>query len=112
MAKSEDPNDANRATGDDRSLAVEMRIRGLVQGVSFRDSTRRRAVELGVAGLVRNVEDGSVYVFAEGAKEDVELLISWCRRGPPGARVTEALVSAVPPRGLAGFRIERTGNYS
>lgn len=72
---------------------------GRVQGVFFRDNTRRKAEELGVTGWVRNLRDGSVEALIEGPKEKVEELIEWCRTNQPYARVTEAKVSWEEYRG-------------
>ncbi|MFQ5837228.1 MAG: acylphosphatase [Thermoplasmata archaeon] len=66
---------------------------GRVQGVFFRDNTRRKAEELGVVGWVRNLRDGSVEAVLEGSKDRVEELVDWCRTRQPYARVTEAKVS-------------------
>jgi acylphosphatase len=63
-------------------------VRGRVQGVAFRVSARREAARLGLTGWVRNQADGSVALEAQGARETVEALLAWCRRGPPGARVS------------------------
>jgi acylphosphatase len=65
-----------------------MIIEGRVQGVWFRDSTRRQAAALGVTGWVRNRPEGSVEVVAEGPEEAVRKLSAWCHRGPSSARVT------------------------
>ncbi len=62
-------------------------IHGRVQGVFFRDSTRRRAKKLGLIGWVSNQEDGTVKVVAEGEQEDLEKLIKWCYNGPIIAKV-------------------------
>lgn len=62
-------------------------IEGRVQGVWFRDSTRRKANELGVYGWVKNRHDGAVEALAEGAGEAVERFIDWCHQGPPHAIV-------------------------
>lgn len=62
-------------------------IKGRVQGVWFRESTRREAVALGITGWVKNRPEGSVEVLAEGPEEAVMELISWCNHGPPVARV-------------------------
>ena len=62
-------------------------IEGKVQGVWFRDSTRRKAHELGVYGWVKNRHDGAVEVLAEGDNEAVDKLIDWCHKGPPQAIV-------------------------
>ncbi len=80
-------------------------VRGRVQGVWFRESARRRAAELGVAGWVRNTPEGSVAAELEGAAEDVALLVSWFEHGPPGARVDAVAVDAVAPLGEQGFRV-------
>lgn len=62
-------------------------IEGKVQGVFFRDSTRRKAGELGVEGWVRNLPDGRVEGLFEGSNDAVEALIAWCHEGPPTANV-------------------------
>jgi DNA ligase D-like protein (predicted 3'-phosphoesterase) len=71
---------------DDR--AVRATVRGAVQAVGFRDATQRRARELGVMGWVRNAEDGSVLVHAEGPEPAVEELVAFLHEGPRGARVS------------------------
>jgi acylphosphatase len=68
-------------------VRVHLRIRGRVQGVYFRASTVYEAQNLGLTGWVRNCPDGSVEAVAEGARDKIDELIAWCRRGPSGARV-------------------------
>lgn len=70
------------------NIRVRLIIKGRVQGVWFRDSTRREAVRLGVSGWVKNRPDGHVEVLAEGPEENVKKLQTWCRRGPTHARVS------------------------
>ncbi len=72
---------------------LEIRVRGRVQGVYFRQSTRREAHRLGLTGTVRNEPDGSVTIEAEGAEERLEEFVAWCRVGPSNASV-ESLDSA------------------
>jgi acylphosphatase len=60
-----------------------------VQGVFFRDETRRLAVKHNVTGWVRNTYDGRVEAVFEGEKEAVEKLVEFCQRGPPYAKVTK-----------------------
>lgn len=67
-------------------------ISGEVQGVMFRQETKRRALNLNVKGWVRNRDDGAVEAVFEGEEQDVELLIAFCRRGPPRAIVTDVKV--------------------
>ena len=62
-------------------------VRGIVQGVYFRDSTRRKAEEFHVAGIVRNRPDGTVEIVCEGPEDAVKSLIEWCGHGPRGAFV-------------------------
>jgi acylphosphatase len=69
---------------------LEIRIRGRVQGVGFRWSAQRRALELGLVGWVRNLPDGSVQMLAEGPREKLAALLAWSREGPPHAYVDEA----------------------
>jgi len=68
--------------------AVRVRVRGRVQGVWFRGSTRDEARRLGLAGWVRNREDGSVEAHLQGAPATVDAMVAWCRVGPPLAAVT------------------------
>jgi acylphosphatase len=76
-----------------------------VQGVFFRAETRDRARSLGLAGWVRNAPDGTVEAVFEGEDERVESMISWCRRGPRGARVDDVEVEWETPEGAEGFAI-------
>jgi acylphosphatase len=79
-------------------------VRGRVQGVWYRDSCRREAERLGVAGWARNCDDGSVEVVAEGEPDAVAELERWCRIGPPRALVTDVVVRVEPVEGMTGFR--------
>jgi len=67
-------------------------ISGRVQGVFFRTETQDEAIRKGMTGWVRNMPDGRVEAVFEGEKDNVEKLIEFCRRGPPGARVTKVEV--------------------
>jgi len=70
-------------------VAVRAVVRGSVQGIGYRDATVREAHRLGVMGWVRNEDDGSVLVHAEGHEQAVEALVAFLRTGPPGAQVTD-----------------------
>ncbi|MGW7006361.1 acylphosphatase [Streptomyces sp. NPDC054933] len=80
-------------------------VSGEVQGVFFRDTCRRTALEHGVAGWVRNLPDGTVEAVFEGAPDAVEQMVSWARQGPPLAIVDRVLVYDEEPQGLNGFEI-------
>jgi acylphosphatase len=84
---------------------AEVVVHGAVQGVFFRVEARDRARSLGVAGWVRNAADGSVEAVFEGEDERVESIVSWCRRGPHGARVDEVDVTWAEPQGEDSFSI-------
>ena len=85
-----------------------LEIRGLVQGVWYRESMRREAQRLGVTGWVRNRIDGSVEAVVQGSAAAVESITRWARRGPEEARV-EA-VTASPAEGeFASFEKRPSG---
>ena len=80
-------------------------VEGRVQGVFFRDSCQREAARTGVAGWVRNLDDGRVEVVVEGPPEAVDRMVGWCREGPSRARVTDAHVVDEEPQGLDRFSV-------
>lgn len=87
------------------SKAVEVRITGMVQGVSFRAYTREEARGLGVSGWVRNEPGGAVAAHFEGQDDAVDALVAWCRHGPAYAEVDDVEVVDAAPTGADGFRI-------
>lgn len=75
---------------DDTDLArLSLRIRGRVQGVGYRAATRKQARALGLRGWVRNEQDGTVSVVAEGPRDKLRALRQFCDEGPPFARVDQ-----------------------
>ncbi|MFF7702421.1 MULTISPECIES: acylphosphatase [Streptomyces] len=80
-------------------------VSGNVQGVFFRDSCRRTASGLGVAGWVRNLPDGTVEAVFEGEPEAVQRMVEWAHGGPPMASVDAVSVHEEEPEGLRGFEI-------
>jgi acylphosphatase len=80
-------------------------VHGRVQGVFFRDTTRRMAESRGVAGWARNNPDGSVEAAFEGLEDAVEAMVRFAREGPRGAVVESVDVRDEEPEGLTGFRI-------
>ena len=65
-----------------------MLVSGDVQGVFFRHETKTRADRTNVRGWIRNRDDGTVEAVFEGEEQDVEALVTFCKRGPPRATVT------------------------
>lgn len=80
-------------------------VHGRVQGVFFRDTTRRMAESRGVAGWVRNTPEGSVEAVFEGADEAVEAMVAFAHQGPRGATVDRVEVADEQPQGLSEFQI-------
>jgi acylphosphatase len=80
-------------------------VHGRVQGVFFRDSTDREARRRGLAGWVRNREDGAVEAVFEGAPEDVRALVEFCESGPDRADVERTETNEEAPEGLSGFEV-------
>ncbi len=85
--------------------AVHIMVHGRVQGVFFRASTQTRALELSLVGWVRNLPDSWVEIHAEGDQGNLELLIEWCRQGPPSAKVTRVDLDWITPQTMHDFQI-------
>ena len=78
-------------------------VHGQVQGVFFRQSAEDTAGDLGVAGWVRNRDDGTVEMVVEGEDDAVERMIAWAHEGPSHAQVTGVDVTDTEPQGLRSF---------
>ncbi len=76
-----------------------------MQGVFFRDTTRREAAAHGAAGWVRNRPDGTVEAVFEGSSKAVEAMLAFCREGPRGATVDRIEVYEEDPEGLTSFEV-------
>ena len=78
---------------EDKYIRVEIVVKGLVQGVSFRVYTRRKASSLGLTGYVRNLSNGDVEVVAEGKRNQLLQLVKWLRKsGSPASNVTDVII--------------------
>ena len=84
-----------------------IRVDGKVQGVWFRQTTKDKAEELGLTGTVENLEDGSVYIEAEGSEDDLGKLLMFCTTGSQNAEVKGVTLVKVPIIGYQGFSIKR-----
>lgn len=78
----------------------------MVQGVGFRYAARREARRLGLRGWVRNLEDGSVELRAEGERGALAEFRAWLDEGPEGARVDAVRASPRPVAGFGDFEVE------
>ncbi|NHV99987.1 MAG: acylphosphatase [Thaumarchaeota archaeon] len=89
-------------------VRAHVHVSGRVQGVFFRYETKSLADELGVKGWVRNLPDGRVEAVFEGEETLVRRMIDFCRKGPPGARVTGVEIEWEEYKGeFKGFAIRR-----
>lgn len=86
---------------------VHVLIKGKVQGVGFRASTRRRAKNLELAGWVKNLDNGDVEAVFEGSEENVDEMLDWCKKGPSLAKVVDVKVEEEEPKVLESFEIKR-----
>lgn len=80
-------------------------VHGRVQGVFFRDTTRRKAESAGIAGWVANRDDGAVEAVFEGDPEAVEAIVRFAHQGPDRAEVERVETSEEKPEGLEGFQV-------
>ena len=86
-------------------MSVHLIAHGKVQGVWYRASTRKQALQLGLCGWAKNCPDGTVEIHAEGEKEILELFINWCRKGPPAAQVSSLDIEWVESQAMTAFDI-------
>lgn len=89
----------------ERPKALRVIVRGRVHGVFFRDTTRSRARELGVMGWVKNLDDGSVQLHAEGDPVALDSLLDFLGEGPPAAAVESVEPASVKVEGHEQFAI-------
>ena len=76
----------------DRHAHLRIVVSGRVQGVFFRGAAAAQASALGIGGYARNLNDGTVEIVAEGARQALKTMIAWAQRGPSAAHVEEVQV--------------------
>jgi acylphosphatase len=86
-------------------MQCNVRFYGIVQGVGFRERTRRMAKGLNLTGWVRNLDDGSVEAIIQGDPESVERLIEYCKSEIPNALVTDVKKTYMVEEDLDNFKI-------
>jgi len=89
----------------EQKRAIRAVVRGRVQGVGFRKETVAKAQQSGAFGWVRNAEDGSVLVHAEGPADVVTRLLEFLEEGPRGAAVESVEVEDVKVEGHEQFAV-------
>ncbi len=85
--------------------AIEIRVRGSVQGVFFRVSAQKEARRFALTGWVTNMPDGSVQIYACGEESALQALIAWCKSGPPDAKVHEVHTEEAACEAFTDFEI-------
>ena len=80
-----------------KAKTLQINVIGRVQGVFFREYTRRTAQKLGITGWVKNCPDGSVELMATGTNEQLDALISWLYHGSPNAEVQKVFSKVISP---------------
>lgn len=87
-------------------IARFLKIKGRVQRVGFRFSSKLMAGRFGVMGWTKNIDDGSVEIFVQGEPEKVQKFINWAKHGPPWARVDQIDVrDQTPDSRITAFNI-------
>ena len=83
-----------------------IRVEGVVQGVWYRDFTKKKALHLCLVGFVMNKVDKSVYIEVEGDEDSIDEFILWCHNGSPNAIVTTVIVHDDELVGFHDFQIK------
>jgi acylphosphatase len=88
---------------------IDILIKGKVQGVHYRASTKAVADQLGVKGYVKNDANGDVSIAAEGDKFALEMFLDWCNEGPEHAEVTSVETNEGELKNYRNFEIVKKG---
>lgn len=84
---------------------LKIKVKGKVQGVSYRAATKAVADQLGVKGFITNEADGSVYIEVEGNAVMVASFVEWCREGPDMARVEQVEITEGETKNYSNFEV-------
>jgi acylphosphatase len=86
---------------------ISITVSGKVQGVFFRQNAKEKALELGLTGQVKNLEDGNVHIIATGTPEQLASFTDWCKKGPPRAAVAGVEILELSLKEFEHFTIVR-----
>lgn len=87
--------------------SISIRVKGIVQGVYYRQRTKETALRSGITGEVKNLPDGDVSILATGTEEQLQEFIKWCNKGPETAVVSNIIVEKVPLKKFNTFKVVR-----
>lgn len=88
----------------EEKLLYKIHVNGYVQGVGFRWNAVREARKHGIAGFVKNLSDGGVYIEAEGSRKQLKAFVEWCEKGP--GYVESVTADPYPPVNYTDFTVE------
>ena len=86
---------------------ISITVKGKVQAVFFRQSSKERALMLGITGKVMNLQNGDVKIIATGTHEQLSTFTDWCKQGPSKAQVDSIKIMDLPIQLFDHFTIER-----
>ena len=89
------------------NICIKAIVRGKVQGVFYREGTRKKATALQLTGWVKNNDDGAVELHACGDEAQIQTLIQWLKKGPLLARVSQVDLSEIPAETHDAFTVTR-----
>jgi acylphosphatase len=87
-------------------ILYKITVKGRVQGVGFRHSASTVARYNGVKGFVKNCDDGTVYIEAEGNRNQLDEFVNWCRKGPGLGNVEDVIIETDSPKNHSKFQIK------
>jgi len=88
---------------------LDIIVKGKVQGVYYRHSTKAVADQLGVKGYVRNEANGDVIIAAEGDGISLDMFLDWCKEGPENAIVTSVESHEGELKNYRNFEVVKIG---
>ena len=91
------PDQSGQDSCNSSTRRVHVFVTGRVQGVFFRAKTKKQALELGLTGWVKNLDDNRVEALFEGRESNIEKMLGWCRKGPGLAHVKRVEIIEEPP---------------
>ena len=90
---------------------LDITVKGKVQGVFYRASTKAVADQLGVRGTIKNDPNGDVIIEAEADKSTLDLFLDWCHEGPQGAEVTAVETNEGELKNYRNFEVLKRGLF-
>jgi acylphosphatase len=86
---------------------LHLLIKGKVQGVFYRATAKEIANELGITGWIKNTKEGDVEAVVTGSLDQLQAFVSWCKKGPERANVSEVISEEVKEEKFKNFTVIR-----